>query len=129
MELKLKDKHILVTGGTGGIGSSIVEHLVQEGSKVSVQYNVNSKQAQQLQNKHIEGKVVLLQGDLRKEEEVINLFSKANNHFGRIDGLVANAGIWSITPKLTSELELDQWKNILDVNLTGVFLCVKVYFI
>ncbi len=128
MDLQLKDKHILVTGGTGGIGRSIIEHLILEGSKISIHYHKNIKMAQELQNRYIEGKVVLLKGDLREEEEVLEIFSKANNHFGRIDGLVANAGVWSPSPKLTAELELEQWQNTLDVNLTGVFLCVKAFF-
>ncbi|MCE7741791.1 MAG: SDR family oxidoreductase [Candidatus Heimdallarchaeota archaeon] len=128
MELKLKDKHILVTGGTGGIGRAIVELLVLEGAKVSIHFHKNTAKAQELQNKHISGKVVLLKGDLKIESEVKDVFSKATNHFGRIDGLVANAGIWAPTSKLTTELDLEQWKNTLDVNLTGVFLCVKEFF-
>lgn len=128
MDLHLKNKHILVTGGTGGIGRSIIEHLILEGSKISIHYHKNTKMAQELQNQYIEGKVVLLKGDLRKEEEVLEIFSKANNHFGRIDGLVANAGVWSPSPKFTAELELEQWQNTLAVNLTGVFLCVKAFF-
>ena len=128
MDLHLEDKHFLVTGGTGGIGSSIVEHLIQEKAKVSIHYHKNSSKAQEMQNKYIEGKVVLLKGDLTKESEVKDFFSKANNHFGRIDGLVANAGIWSSTARFTSELELDQWRKIINTNLTGVFLCVKEFF-
>jgi len=128
MDLHLKDKHILVTGGTGGIGSSIVEHLVKEESKVSIHFHKNLKKAQEMQNKYIEGKVVLLKGDLSKENDVRDVFSKATNHFGRIDGLVANAGIWSSIPKLTSEIGLDQWQEIINTNLTAVYLCVKEYF-
>ncbi len=128
MELELTDKHILVTGGTGGIGRAIIEQLTLEGTKVSIHYHKNAKKAQELQNKYITEKVVLLKGDLRKESDVQDIFSKANNHFGRIDGLIANAGIWSSSPKLTSDIDLVQWKNTLDVNLTGVFLCVKEFF-
>ncbi|MHA1199546.1 MAG: SDR family NAD(P)-dependent oxidoreductase [Candidatus Heimdallarchaeaceae archaeon] len=128
MDLELKDKHILVTGGTGGIGCAIVEQLVLEGAKVSIHYHKNTVKAQELQNRHISGKVVLLKGDLKIEREVMDIFSKATNHFGRIDGLVANAGIWSPTSQLTSEIDLERWKNTLDVNLTGVFLCVKEFF-
>ena len=128
MELQLKNKHILVTGGTGGIGCSIIHQLTQEGAKISLHYHKNKEKAQDLQNKYINDKIVLLKGDLRKEEEVKAIFSKANNSFGRIDGLVANAGIWSSQPQYTSELDLNQWKNTVDVNLTGVFLCVKEFF-
>jgi len=128
MDLNLTGKHILLTGGTGGIGKAIIDQLVEEEARVTIHYNTNIVSATEIQNKYDSSSVFLVQGDLRKEEDIENLFSKANDHFGRIDNLIANAGIWGSESTLTSELSLDQWNNTLDVNLTGVFLCVRAFF-
>jgi NAD(P)-dependent dehydrogenase (short-subunit alcohol dehydrogenase family) len=128
MDLNLTGKHVLLTGGTGGIGKVIIDQLVEEEARVTVHYNTNTVSAAEIQNKYDSSSVFLVQGDLRKEEDIENLFFKANDHFGRIDNLIANAGIWGSESTITSELSLDQWNNTLDVNLTGVFLCVRAFF-
>lgn len=128
MDLNLEGKHILVTGGTGGIGSAIVDQLIEEKARITIHYHSNVLKADEIQQKYDSKHIFLVQADLRKEEDIDNLFLLANEHFGRIDGLVANAGIWNSESTLTSELSLDQWNNILNVNLTGVFLCVRSYF-
>ncbi|MCE7746891.1 MAG: SDR family oxidoreductase [Candidatus Heimdallarchaeota archaeon] len=128
MDLNLTEKHILLTGGTGGIGRAIIDQLVEEEARVTIHYNTNIVSATEIQNKYDSSSVFLVQGDLRKEEDIENLYSLANDHFGRIDNLIANAGVWGSESTLTSELSLDQWNNTLDVNLTGVFLCVRAFF-
>ncbi|MHA1201679.1 MAG: SDR family NAD(P)-dependent oxidoreductase [Candidatus Heimdallarchaeaceae archaeon] len=130
MDLQLKGKHILVTGASGGIGRAIVEALYEEDSKITLHVFQNTKIAKDLMLKlGGEERLHVIQADLRKEEDVSNMFRSANEKYGRIDGLVANAGIWSSEPKLTSQLSLEQWNNTIKVNLTGVFLCVKEFFI
>ena len=128
MDLNLTGKHILLTGGTGGIGKAIVDLLIEEEARVTIHYNTNIVSAAEIQDKYDSSNVFLVQGDLRKEEDIENLFFLANDHFGRIDNLIANAGIWGSESTLTSELSLDRWNNTLDVNLTGVFLCVRAFF-
>jgi NAD(P)-dependent dehydrogenase (short-subunit alcohol dehydrogenase family) len=129
MDLQLKGKHILVTGASGGIGRAIVEALYEEDSKVTLHVFKNTEIAKDLMLKlGDEGRLQVVQADLRKEKNASNMFRLANEKFGRIDGLVANAGIWSFEPKLTSQLSLEQWDNTIKVNLTGVFLCVKEFF-
>ncbi|MCG3258891.1 MAG: SDR family oxidoreductase [Candidatus Heimdallarchaeota archaeon] len=128
MDLNLTNKHILLTGGTGGIGKAIIEQLVEEEARVTIHYNTNIVSATEIQKKYDSSNVFLVQGDLRKEKDIENLFSLANDHFGRIDSLIANAGIWGSESTLTSDLSLDQWNNTLEVNLTGVFLCVRAFF-
>ncbi len=129
MDLQLKGKHILVTGASGGIGKAIVEALYEEDSKITLHVFKNIEVAKDLVLKlGDEERLHVIQADLRKEEDVSNMFRSANKRYGRIDGLVANAGIWSSQPKFTSQLSLEQWNNTIKVNLTGVFLCVKEFF-
>lgn len=129
MDLQLKGKHILVTGASGGIGRAIVEALYEEDSKITLHVFKNVEIAKNLRRKlGDDERLHIVQADLRNEEDVSKMFKSANDKYGRIDGLVANAGIWSPEPKLTSQLSLERWNNIIKVNLTGVFLCVKEFF-
>ncbi|MBY9001756.1 MAG: SDR family oxidoreductase [Candidatus Heimdallarchaeota archaeon] len=129
MDLQLKGKHILVTGASGGIGRAIVKLLYEERASITLQVfqNIDGARNFLLEYKEKE-RINLVKADLRKEADVSNLFAIANEKLGRIDGLVANAGIWPNEAKFTSELSLEQWNNTLNVNLTGVFLCVKEFF-
>lgn len=129
MDLQFKGKHILVTGASGGIGKAIVEALYEEDSTITLHVFKNTTIAKDLIFKLGDGeRLHVVQADLRREEDVSNMFSSVNEKYGRIDGLVANAGIWPFEPKLTSQLSLEQWENTIKVNLTGVFLCVKEFF-
>ncbi len=127
MDLKLKNKHFLITGGAGGIGEEIIRVLREEGAKVTLHYNTSSKQAERIKNDHKEG-IFLAQGDMRKEEDIKRIIQEATKAFGRIHGIVANAGIWPEKNLFADEMELEQWENTLKINLTGVFLMVKEYF-
>ncbi|MBA7543736.1 3-oxoacyl-[acyl-carrier-protein] reductase FabG [subsurface metagenome] len=129
MDLELKNKHILVTGGAGGIGQSIVSTLAQEGSNVSLHYRTSEEQALKIQEKNSKEQIFTIYADLTEEADVHKLFRDAIGKFGRIDGLVVNAGIWSPDSALTSELTLERWEKTIKVNLTGSFLCVKEFFI
>jgi NAD(P)-dependent dehydrogenase (short-subunit alcohol dehydrogenase family) len=101
--------------------------LREEGARVTLHYNTSSKQAQKILDDHKEG-VFLVQGDMREEEDISRIIQEATKAFGRIDGMVANAGIWPEENLFADEMELEQWENTLKVNLTGVFLMVKEYF-
>ncbi|NPD87846.1 MAG: SDR family oxidoreductase [Asgard group archaeon] len=129
MDLKLGNKHFVITGGTGGIGEAIISLLYKEGAKISVLYFKNIQKARELAESYNNQNINFIQCDLRKEDEVKKFFKTSTEHFGRIDGLVANAGIWVSDSILTSKMSLKQWENIIQVNLTGVFLCVKEFFL
>jgi len=128
MDLNLEGKHVLVTGGTGGIGEAILSLLYEEGTKISFQYLKNEKKAHEIRNSYSNNRILGIQADLRKEIEVSKLFQKAVEKFGKIDGLVANAGVCFPENVITSEMSLEQWENTLKINLTGVFLCVREFF-
>ena len=128
MELGLKDKHVLVTGGAGGIGEAIVNLLYKEGANVSLHFKSSKEKALEIQKRNDSEKVKLVQGDLRIESDVLNFFSTAISNFGRIDCLVANAAIAAPERALTSDISLERWNNTIQTNLTGVFFCVRAFF-
>ena len=128
MELGLNDKHVLVTGGAGGIGESIVNLLFKEGANVSLHFKTSKEKALEIQQNCDPDKVKLVQGDLRVESEVKSIFSSSVDNFGRIDCLIANAAIAAPERALTSDISLERWNNTIQTNLTGVFMCVRSFF-
>lgn len=127
MDTELKNKHVMITGASGGIGLTTAKLFLEEGARVTAHYNTNLGDLPSLQ-KLYPNKIHLLKADLRKDSDVIQLFDKAIDHFQRIDVLVANAGIWPEKDTLIHEISLEQWQNTLAVNLTGIFLCTKYFF-
>ena len=128
MNLGLENAHVLVTGGSRGIGYAISQVLLREGAKVTVHYNKNKVKAERLLQEFPRERIYFGKADLRIEEEVISLFENSIKALGPIDGLVANAGIWPEQYTLTSDMTLEQWENTIKVNLTGVFLSVREFF-
>ncbi|MHA1245754.1 MAG: SDR family NAD(P)-dependent oxidoreductase [Candidatus Thorarchaeota archaeon] len=126
MNLGLHDKHVLVTGAAGGIGLETVRMFLAEGARVTAAYHRSIGQLQQLLNEH--KRLFIVQGDISREEDVRGIFEEANSHFGRVDVLVANAGIANETGVGVDEMTLEQWQRTLSVNLTGAFLCAKYFF-
>jgi NAD(P)-dependent dehydrogenase (short-subunit alcohol dehydrogenase family) len=125
LESNLKEKHVLITGASGGIGIETTKLFLREGVKVTAQYFTQNeslkKGIKDYQN------YSLVSADLRKEDDIQNLIKKANQKFGRIDILIANAGIWPTKETRIHEMSLKQWENTIQTNLTGVFTCVKYF--
>ncbi|MDQ4065730.1 MAG: SDR family NAD(P)-dependent oxidoreductase, partial [Actinomycetota bacterium] len=90
METGLTDKGVLVTGGAGGIGSAIVRAFASEGARVAIHYRSSEERALALAGEH---GGVALRADLTIESEVDALVPAAVDRFGRLDVLVANAGM------------------------------------
>ncbi len=122
---RLKNQVALVTGANSGIGKAIAIALGEEGAKVVVNYVVNPEAADKVV-KEIEkfnSEAIAIKADVSKEEEVKNMFQKTIQKFGTIDILVNNAGIQRDAP--FHEMTLNQWQKVIDVNLTGQFLCSR----
>jgi 3-oxoacyl-[acyl-carrier protein] reductase len=119
----MNDKAVLVTGASRGIGRAIVLKLAEEGYKVGVHFKDNEEKAQEIVKRIIDsgGKAILLKADVVKEIEVRKMMESFVAEFGRIYGLVNNAGIYK--RKKIDELELKDWHETLDTNLTSVFIC------
>ncbi len=115
----------LVTGGSRGIGASISRQLAGQGASVVVNYNSSAEQAQALV-KEVEaagGKAIAVQGDVRKPEDTERLVAVAVDTYGKIDILVNNAGFNRDT--LILRMSLEDWDEVMDLNLRAVFLCTK----
>jgi NAD(P)-dependent dehydrogenase (short-subunit alcohol dehydrogenase family) len=71
---------------------------------------------------------LVVQGDLRTEIDAAKLFIETEDQFGRIDAVVANAGVWPPVATPIYKMDLDQWNDTLAANLTASFLCAREYF-
>jgi 3-oxoacyl-[acyl-carrier protein] reductase len=121
----LKDKVAVVTGASRGIGKAAALALVSQGAKVVINY-ARSRDAAIATVKEITdagGEAIALQADVSQSAEVDNLIKTTLDTFGRIDVLVNNAGITQDT--LLLRMKPEQWQAVIDLNLTGVFLCTK----
>ncbi|XTZ11104.1 MAG: 3-oxoacyl-[acyl-carrier-protein] reductase [cyanobacterium endosymbiont of Rhopalodia yunnanensis] len=124
-QVYLTEQVSIVTGASRGIGRAIALSLGSTGIKVVVNYAHSSTAAEEVVRSIIDkgGKAIAVQGDVSKTEEVDTLIETTLNQFGRIDVLVNNAGITHDT--LLIRMKLEQWQKVIDLNLTGVFLCTK----
>ena len=121
----LKDKVAVVTGASRGIGKAAALALVTQGAKVVINY-ARSNDAAEATVKEITdagGEAIAIQADVSQSAEVDNLIKTTLDKFGRIDVLVNNAGITKDT--LLLRMKPEQWQAVIDLNLTGVFLCTK----
>lgn len=121
----LSGKVALVTGGSRGIGRSICTQLAEQGAAVAINYNQSAEQAADLQQK-IEaagGKAITVQADVRKPEDVERMIEETAAALGRLDVLVNNAGFNRDT--LILRMSLDDWDEVMELNLRAVFICTK----
>jgi 3-oxoacyl-[acyl-carrier protein] reductase len=121
----LKDKVAIVTGASRGIGKATALALATEGATVVINYANSSTAAEEVVTEISEagGNAIALQADVSKAEEVDNLIKQTLEKFGRIDVLVNNAGITRDT--LLMRMKVEDWQAVINLNLTGVFLCTK----
>jgi len=121
----LRGQKALVTGANSGIGKSVAIYLAQEGADVVVNYVVGEATAQEVVDeiKAKGGHAIAIKADVSKEDEVQAMFRQMFGEFGTIDILVNNAGLQRDAP--IDEMTLDQWNTVLNVNLTGQFLCAR----
>jgi 3-oxoacyl-[acyl-carrier protein] reductase len=125
MQITLKDKVALVTGGSRGIGRAIALALAGAGATVVVNYRGNQAAADETVAAitAAEGRAVAVQADVGTAEDVERLFKTAAEQFGRVDILVNNAGITRDT--LLLRMKDDDFDAVIDTNLRGLFLCTR----
>ena len=122
--MQLTNKVAIVTGAGRGIGRATAERLAEAGAKVVVaDLNAATAASAAASISDNGGAALGVQVDVASEADAARLAQTAREHFGSIDVLVNNAGIGLYTPLL--ETTLDQWNQVLAVNLTAIFLCSK----
>jgi 3-oxoacyl-[acyl-carrier protein] reductase len=126
MDLNLKNKVALVTGGSRGLGRAICRGLAAEGAKVAINYRRDESGAaaltETLQSTY--GTAALpLQGDVSKMVDVERIFNACEVQFGPVDIVVNNAGIWPTS--YVHEIEEEDWDRTLAINLRGPFLVCR----
>jgi 2-deoxy-D-gluconate 3-dehydrogenase len=123
----LGGKIALVTGGNGGIGLGMARGLGLAGATIiMVGRNVEKSAAalRELQLQQVQASA--LAADVTDEGEVRELFARVQASHGRLDILVNNAG--STVRKAPDQLSLDEWRSVMDVNLTSAFLCCRAAY-
>jgi 3-oxoacyl-[acyl-carrier protein] reductase len=125
MELTLSGKKALVTGGTRGIGREITCALARAGADVLTCYRQDASRADDLgrELKQIAGDHHVIQADVTSETDVADLIGECRTRFGTLDIIVNNAGVISHVP--FEQLELAEWRRILDSSLTATYLVVR----
>jgi glucose 1-dehydrogenase len=121
----LKGQKAIVTGASSGIGKSIALALGHAGADVCINYVAGADKAQAMVDElHEHGHTAIaFQADVSKEDQVARMFAAVCAEFGTVDILVNNAGLQQDAP--IHEMTLAQWQKVIDVNLTGQFLCAR----
>ncbi|GAB3385111.1 SDR family oxidoreductase [Azotobacter armeniacus] len=130
--MQLNDKVIIITGACQGLGRSMAEYLAARGARLAlVDLNPEKLDAVVTACRAAGGEARAYLCNVTNEEQVMQMVGQVAKDFGAINGLVNNAGILrdGLTVKLkdgeVSTLSLAQWQAVIDVNLTGVFLCTR----
>ncbi|KAL6543574.1 3-oxoacyl-[acyl-carrier-protein] reductase, chloroplastic [Orobanche gracilis] len=122
---KVEAPVVVVTGASRGIGKAIALAMGKSGCKVLVNYARSSKEAEEV-CKEIEasgGDAITFGGDVSKEADVDTMIKTAVDKWGTIDVMINNAGI--TRDGLLMRMKTTQWQEVIDLNLTGVFLCTQ----
>ncbi|BAT86595.1 3-oxoacyl-[acyl-carrier-protein] reductase [Vigna angularis] len=122
---KVEAPVVVVTGASRGIGRAIALSLGKAGCKVLVNYARSSKEAEEV-SKEIEefgGQALTFGGDVSNEADVEAMIKTAVDAWGTVDVLINNAGI--TRDGLLMRMKKSQWQEVIDLNLTGVFLCIQ----
>ncbi|MCF7955014.1 MAG: SDR family oxidoreductase [Phycisphaerae bacterium] len=131
MDLNLKDKVALVTGGSGGIGKAICRAFAEEGMKVAVNY-INIGNQKEMAEKLVADikencrtEADIFEADISSEQAVIKMYADITARYNQVDVLVNNAAVCPVGP--VKDMELATWKQAMDVNLDGTFLCSREF--
>jgi glucose 1-dehydrogenase len=121
----LAGQKALITGANSGIGKAVAIAMAEAGAAVAVNYVVGDEEARAVTDQitNLGGTAIALHADVSNEDQVTEMFEKACAAFGTLDIVVANAGLQR--DAAFAEMTLTQWNTVINVNLTGQFLCAR----
>jgi NAD(P)-dependent dehydrogenase (short-subunit alcohol dehydrogenase family) len=124
--MTLKDKVVLITGSSSGIGQATAIRFAEEGAKVVINYHVNKSGGEETlaKVKELSPESILIQADVSKEEDVERLFQEVLNKFGTVDILINNAAIGT-DKKPYLEASYEDMKEMIDADITSVLMCAQ----
>lgn len=122
---RLKNQTCIVTGANSGIGRAVAMSMARDGANVVVNYVFGDEAAQQVVDEiaQMGGTAIAYKADVSKEDQVMAMFQETITTFGTVDILVNNAGLQR--DSAFHNMTLKDWQFVLDVNLTGQFLCSR----
>lgn len=119
--MDLKDKVVVVTGASKGIGRATAIAFAHAGAKVVLV--ARHKKELDAIAKELPSESLVVAADVSQEKDVVRLFEIVEKEFGHVDVLVNNAGVAKFSP--LASLSLEDWRAVVEPNLTGVFLCTR----
>ena len=122
---RLKGQSAMITGANSGIGKAIALEMAKEGARVVINYVTDEPAVQSMMEeiKSFGGTAIAFKADVSREDQVKAMFTQMIKTFGTIDILVNNAGIQKDSAFV--DMTLQEWQLVLNVNLTGQFLCAR----
>ncbi|MFD0861933.1 SDR family NAD(P)-dependent oxidoreductase [Sungkyunkwania multivorans] len=125
--MNVKDKIVIVTGAGSGIGAATAKHFAQHGAKVVVS-DLKEEKARSVVDEILKsgGEATINVANVAKFEDVEKLITETVKKYGQLDVIVNNAGIGPRQMAKTAEYTLEDWDNVIAVNQTGVFYCMKL---
>jgi glucose 1-dehydrogenase len=123
---RLQGQVAIVTGSSSGIGKAVAQAMAAEGASVVVNHSGRSAEAAEQVVASIKaagGNAIVISADVSNEDEVKKMFAETIKSYGTVDILVNNAGLQKDAAFV--DMTLEQWKTVLDINLTGQFLCAR----
>ncbi len=119
-------KAIVITGGSRGIGRAVARLAGARGWSVAINYHANAEAASRAvaEVEAAGGRATAVRGDVAEERDVAALFDAAHKAFGRLDGLVNNAGIVA-PPSPLADMSLERMRRVFDTNVLGAYLCAR----
>ncbi|MFW5697746.1 MAG: glucose 1-dehydrogenase [Fimbriimonadaceae bacterium] len=122
---RLEGQCAIVTGANSGIGEGIARHLAAAGARVCINYLHRDEDTEKI-IKEIEatgGSAIGVKADVSQEDAVVEMFQEVRRQFGKLDIMINNAGLQRDAP--IAEMTLEQWNKVIEVNMTGSFLCAR----